>query len=81
MHSIHVGSRVPTSTRHTLGCHQVKTVRQIARLQSRASPDPDTAKSAIQYGLSLYEAKDYAAAQEIFRKAVDLPGTGLKQFR
>ena len=77
---MHVGSRVPTNTRQALGCSKAKTVR-IARLQCRASPDPDTAKSAIQYGLSLYEAKDYAAAQEIFTKALDLPGTGLKQFR
>ena len=80
MHSMNIGSRVPTSTRHSLSCNKAKSVR-IARLQCRASPDPDTAKSAIQYGLSLYEAKDYAAAQEIFSRALELPGTGLKQFR
>ena len=35
----------------------------------------------MQVGLEQYNAGSYEKALEIFQKAMDLPGTGIKQFR
>lgn len=36
---------------------------------------------SLQVGLEQYEAGNYEVALGIFEKAMDLPGTGIKQFR
>ncbi|CAL5224279.1 g6941 [Coccomyxa viridis] len=44
-------------------------------------PEPEDARGAIAVGLEQYNAGSYETALGIFEKAIDLPGTGIKQFR
>ena len=44
-------------------------------------PEPEDARGAIAVGLKLYNAGQHSAALDIFVKALELPGTGLKRFR
>ncbi|EIE19738.1 hypothetical protein COCSUDRAFT_54599, partial [Coccomyxa subellipsoidea C-169] len=44
-------------------------------------PEPEDARGAIAVGLELYNAGQYETALGIFEKAMNLPGTGIKQFR
>ncbi len=44
-------------------------------------PEPEDARGAIALGLKLYNAEKHQAALDLFAKALELPGTGLKRFR
>ena len=44
-------------------------------------PEPEDARGAIAVGLKLYNAGQHSAALDMFVKALELPGTGLKRFR
>ena len=44
-------------------------------------PEPEDARGAIALGLKLYNAGKHQAALDLFAKALELPGTGLKRFR
>jgi len=48
-----------------------------------ASSDESTSREglSLQVGLEQYNAGSYGTALGIFEKAIDLPGTGIKQFR
>ena len=52
-----------------------------AQLDLANLPDPDDARGAIAIGLRLTDAKQWEAAQQLFERALELPGTGLKRFR
>jgi hypothetical protein len=44
-------------------------------------PEPEDARGAITLGLKLSDAGNYEEALEMYVKALDLPGTGIKRFR
>ena len=47
----------------------------------QALPEPADARGAIQIGLGLTDAGDFASALPYFEQALELPGTGLKRYR
>ncbi|KAK9918691.1 hypothetical protein WJX75_006025 [Coccomyxa subellipsoidea] len=47
----------------------------------RDVPEPEDARGAIAVGLDLYNSGQYETALGVFEKAMNLPGTGIKQFR
>lgn len=60
-----------------------RTARSLRRantvVKASALPEPSDARGAIQVGLSLTDAGDYAAGLKYFEQALELPGTGLKR--
>ncbi|BDA46788.1 probable protein MET1, chloroplastic [Coccomyxa sp. Obi] len=66
-------------------CHRGRLLRVKADADEASIsldvPEPEDARGAIAVGLELYNAGDYETALGIFEKAMNLPGTGLKQFR
>ena len=45
------------------------------------TPEPEDARGAIAVGLKLYNAGKHQEALDVFVKALELPGTGIKRFR
>lgn len=43
--------------------------------------EPETAREAIDLGLEVCKTGDWTGALALFRRALDLPGTGLKRYR
>lgn len=69
------GLRAPTRCRAAL----VKALTEESELTE--VPEPEDARGAIAVGLKLYNAGQHSAALDIFVKALELPGTGLKRYR
>lgn len=46
-----------------------------------AQAEPEKAAGAIALGLQAYQKEDYGEAIHLFKKALELPGTGIKQYR
>lgn len=53
------------------------------RTQARAGAqeEPQKAAGAIALGLKAYQKEEYGEAIHLFKKALELPGTGIKQYR
>lgn len=57
------------------------TVCRKWQCSASASPEPELSAGAIALGLKAYEKEDYNEAIGLFKQALTLPGTGLKQYR
>lgn len=51
------------------------------RCSASASSEPELSAGAIALGLKAYEKEDYNEAIGLFKQALTLPGSGLKQYR
>ena len=69
------------------GRRQVAEAAQLRAASSESSElslsqrEPEDVRGAIAIGLSLYEDGNYQEALNIFEKALNLPGTGVKRYR
>ena len=57
------------------------TGRRRTQARAGAQAEPEKAAGAIALGLKAYQNEDYSEAIQLFKKALDLPGTGIKQYR
>ncbi len=57
------------------------TVRRKWQCSASAGAEPELSAGAIAMGLKAYEKADYNEAIGLFKQALTLPGTGLKQYR
>lgn len=55
--------------------------RTLSRCVCSASSQPEKAAGAIALGLKAYEKADYNEAIGMFKDALTLPGSGIKQYR
>lgn len=69
-----------TSSPHAIRARQRSVCRKW-QCSASASPEPELSAGAIAMGLKAYEKKDYNEAIGLFKQALTLPGTGLKQYR
>ena len=67
-----------SALRHTLHSSRTCIKRSCA---ARASSQPESAVGAISLGLKAYEKADYNEAIGLFKEALTLPGSGIKQYR
>ena len=69
------------------GRRQLAEAAQLRAASSESSElslpqrEPEDVRGAIAIGLSLYEDGNYQEALNIFEKALNLPGTGVKRYR
>ena len=77
------GSLVASDSGRTSSPPRQRNVQTLAESGSGGSKSegPQLAADAISAGLKQYHAGDPEAALDLFQKALELPGTGLKRFR
>lgn len=66
--------------RHVTTTRDGKSPRR-AQCSARADAEPELSAGAIAMGLKAYEKEDYNEAIGLFKQALTLPGTGIKQYR
>ena len=66
-------------TSHDVSCQSRASGRW--RCSASASSQPELSAGAIALGLKAYEKEDYNEAIGLFKQALTLPGSGLKQYR
>lgn len=69
-----------TFVRHVTTTRDGKSPRR-AQCSARADTEPELSAGAIAMGLKAYEKEDYNEAIGLFKQALTLPGTGIKQYR
>lgn len=69
-----------TFVRHVTTTRDGKSPRR-AQCSARADAEPELSAGAIAMGLKAYEKEDYNEAIGLFKQALTLPGTGIKQYR